>query len=240
VVAVVAGVLLFFGALGLGTAGGVALAIGAQREGGFVTSPRATVVSSTAVVTSEALELHAQRGALDRIGVGDVRFTAAGAGTYFLGIARRTDVDHWLAGTAYDRVNDVTGRAGIRLDRVAGDVRAVGAPQDQTFWLASATGSGTVTMNWTMTEGTFVVVLANADGGTGVATDVSVAARIPDPTPLGVGLLAAGLLVLLASIALIYLGASGLGRGGPASPTARPPQAPPPTTNDPAQLVSTR
>ncbi|MEV4536482.1 DUF4389 domain-containing protein [Asanoa sp. NPDC049518] len=228
-VAVVAGVLLLFGALGLGAAGGLSVALGTQRDDGFISSPRAAVVSSTAVVTSETLEMHTDRTILERLGVGDVRLTAVGAGAHFVGVARKTDVDGWLAGTAYDRVTAVAGRSGVRLDRVDGVVRAVGAPEDQSFWLSSAVGAGTVTMNWTMESGTYVVVLANADGAPGIAADIGVAARIPDPTPLGVGLLGGSLIALVAALALIYVGASGLGRGGPPSPTTGPPVVDDPT-----------
>ena len=220
VVAVVAGVLLLLVGAGVGTAGGLALALDGQRENGWVTSPAAVLSSPTAALVADGIVLHPDRKALERVGLGEVRFTASGDATYFLGIARQSDVEAWLAGTAYDRVVDPTGAP----RRVGGPVTAVPPAGTRDFWLASASGTGTVTLDWTVADGRFAVVLANADGSTGVAADVRAAARIPDLTPLGAGLLTGGLLALGGGIALIVVGAAGLGGSGSAP---RPPVTPP-------------
>lgn len=134
-------------------------------------------------------------------------------------------MDRWLAGQAHDELVDPYAKGGPVLRRTSGAVVPVASPADQTFWLASATGTGTVRLDWTATDGRFAVVLANVDGEPGIAADVRAAARIPDLTPMGAGLLTAGLLGLLAGIGLIFYGASGLGGPHPTGP--RPPQPTP-------------
>ena len=58
-----------------------------------------------------------------------------------------------------------------------------------------------------MREGSWGVVVMNADGASGVVTNVSLAAKAGFLLWIGVGLLAAGAIVGVAAGALIYLGA---------------------------------
>lgn len=225
VVAVIAGLLLLFGGLGAAGTGAVGISLSAQREDGFVRSPAVSVQTPTAAVTGKGIELHVDARAIEVAGLGDVRITATGPGTYFLGIAREADVDRWLAGRAHDELVDPYAKGGPVLRRTSGAVVPVASPADQTFWLASATGTGTARLDWTATDGRFAVVLANVDGEPGLAADVRAAARMPDLTAFGAGLLTAGLLGLLAGIGLIFYGASGLGGPRPTGP--RPPQPTP-------------
>ena len=239
VVALVAGVLLLLVGVGAGIGGVAVLVLDSKRAAdGYVTSPALDVASPTAAITGEGIHLQAgdvwTRNLSD---LGGVRITAShGAGSpLFLGVARQSDVDRWLAGTAHDQLVDVARRAQPRFDRAPGPVRDLGAPEQQTFWLSKASDTGTVVLDWKATNGDFAVVLANADGTRGVTGDVRVATQVPDLTPLGIGLLAgAGLLTLLA-FALIYLGAVGIGRrhAGPPPPPGVPADLPPPPTSTP-------
>jgi hypothetical protein len=227
IVAVVAGVLMLFGGLGAAALGAGAVTLSAQRQQGYLESPTVSVVTPTAAITGEGIDLHADARALEITGLGDVRITVTGAGTYFLGIARQDDVDRWLAGRAHDELVNPYAENGPVLRRSPGAVVAVTAPADQPFWLASASGAQTVRLDWTATGGHFAVVLSNVDGQPGVAADVRAAARLPDLTPVGAGLLAAGLLVLLSGIGLVFYGASGLGGSGPPPPPPNGPTPPP-------------
>jgi hypothetical protein len=226
VVALVAGVLLLFPAIGLGLAGtGVLVLNGARNDNGLVTSPTRNVSSPTAAVTVEGVNLQAgdawSRTVTD---IGTVRLTATSpAGDpLFIGIAPESAVDSWLAGTAHDELVDLYGGGQPRYQRAAGAVRDIGTPAEQTFWVASAGGTGTVTLDWRPTSGRYAVVLANADGTRGVTGNVSAATKVPGLGPLGIGLLAGGAAVLLAAFVLIYVGASGLGRRHPVPPAITP------------------
>jgi hypothetical protein len=93
-------------------------------------------------------------------GFGAVRITASTrAGTrMFLGIAAQSDVDSWLAGTTHDELIDPYGAVPDRRNqREPGAVRAVTPPGTQRFWLATASGSNTVVLDWQATNGNFAV-----------------------------------------------------------------------------------
>ncbi len=228
VTTLIAGVLLLAPGAGLIAGGGALLALDGARDGaGYVTSPALSVQSSTAAITAEGITLQAgdlwTRGLSD---VGGVRVTATGSPgrTLFVGIAREDDVDRWLAGAAHDELTDVSS-GGARYVRSAGARQALTDPRAQDFWLASGTGAGAATVTWRATDGDFAVVLANADGSTGVVADVRAATQVPDLTGLGAGLLTAGILLVLLAVALIVLGGTGLGRRHGGAP---PPGGPPP------------
>jgi hypothetical protein len=82
-----------------------------------------------------------------------------------------------------------------------------------------------------VTNGDFTVVLANANGSTGVAADVQAAAQVPDLSALGGALLPTGIVFGLLALVLIAIGGIGLGprHGGP-PPTV----GPPPTAGSPS------
>jgi hypothetical protein len=165
----------------------------------------------------------------------------------FVGIARRSEVNAWLSGIAHHRIVGIS-TDNASYNRTAGATRRVAAPAAQDFWLASATGTNSATLDWQVTNGDFTVVLANANGSTGVAADVQAAAQVPDPSALGGALLTTGIVFGLLALALIAIGGIGLGRrhGGP-PPTVGPPPtagsppgaAPPPDVIEPAAPVTT-
>jgi hypothetical protein len=233
VIALVAGVLLLAPAAGLGTGGGVLLALDSGRDSsGYVTSPAIHLTSSTAAVTAENLTIaDADLWTRDLADVGGLRVTATspdGRGL-FVGIAPQAAVDAWLAGTAHDELTGMTGGT-ADYSRATGAVRAVEDPAAQTFWLATGTG----TLQWQVTSGAYAVVVANADGSPGVTADTRGAVQVPDLTALGGGLLTAGILLGLLAAALIVLGGVGLGRrhaeppppgAGPVAPSERIPPA---------------
>lgn len=222
--ALVAGVVLFLPAAGLGVAGGALLALdGARDSAGYVTSPLVSMHSDTAAVTAEGLTI--EGGDLwtrNLDNVGGVTITASGtAGTpVFVGIARTSAVNDWLAGVAHDRVTGVSAGT-VAYDRVSGTYRGVSTPTGQAFWLASATGTGDATLTWQASNGEFTVVLANADGAAGVSANVRAAAQVPELSALGGGLLAAGIVLGALGVILVIIGGVALGRrhdGPPAGP----------------------
>jgi hypothetical protein len=236
VTALIAGVLLLAPATGLTIGGGALLALDGARDGaGYVTSPAVSVQSSTAAITAEGITLQAgdlwTRGLSD---IGGVRISVTGnpGSRLFVGIASESDVDPWLSGVAHDELTTVSRGAGT-YERAPGARGPVADPDTQDFWLATGAGAGAATVTWKATAGDFAVVLANADGSTGVVAEVRAATQVPDLTGLGAGLLTTGIVLGLAAIALIVLGGVGLGRrhGGappPSGPTPVPPVAGPP------------
>ena len=97
----------------------------------------------------------------------------------FAGIARTRDVDAYLRGTAHDDA-DRHRRRPVRADvpaRTGGD-RRPRAPADQGFWVATA-GTARKPLDWKVKDGTWSVVVMNADGSAGVDARVSAGASLP-------------------------------------------------------------
>jgi len=69
-----------------------------------------------------------------------------------------------------------------------------GAPGDETFWVASATGAGEQTLDWEPEDGDWRAVLMNADGGRGVSAEMSIGAELDSVLWIGIGLLGLGVL----------------------------------------------
>ncbi|GAA3337495.1 hypothetical protein GCM10020358_13990 [Amorphoplanes nipponensis] len=239
--ALVAGAVLLAPAAGFGAAGIALLALDGMRDSsGYVTSPVVQTTSSTAAITAEGITIEGgDFWARNLSDVGGVRITTASTTgkPVFVGIARQGDVESWLSGTARDTIVGVSDDA-VRYDRTAGAVRAVPAPAEQTFWLASSTGADNATLQWQATDGNYTVVLANSDGTVNVGTRVRASAQIPDLTAFGGGLLAAGIVLAVLGLGLIVLGGVALGRrhSGPpaaAGPPVEPPQNGPPQNGPP-------
>jgi hypothetical protein len=125
----------------------------------------------------------------------------------FIGVADEADLDSYLQGVAYDEVDE------LRLDPLEIDyMRHPGgseplAPTSQGFWAASAYGTGTQVLDWTLETGTWSVVLMNSDGSAGLDLDVSLGAKIPWLFGTGVGLLIGGGVGLVVGTVMVYLSA---------------------------------
>jgi len=224
VVTLVFGSLFALVALGLVTAGIVlVLAHATARDAtGFYTSPSERFTTSSFALTSAGAQIGDVRGdgagwALDALDATvRVRASAPDGRPVFVGIAPEADVDRYLSRSAHAVVSDVsaapfTYRSVLRK----GSIRPA-LPTMQTFWSASASGSGTQSLTWTPSGGRWAVVVMNADAGRSVSADVSVGAKTHLVLPVGVLLLTFGLLSLAVAGSLIWMGArepSGPGAG---------------------------
>jgi hypothetical protein len=127
----------------------------------------------------------------------------ADGGPLFVGIAPRDAVEGWLAGTPYERVTGLH-VAPYRLDtELLPATGSVAPPAVQGFWAAYASGTGTLTLTWPSAPGRWALVLMNADAGTGVGADVSLAANSGLLLPVGLVLGGFGLLLLAGGIAVM-------------------------------------
>ncbi|GIF42804.1 DUF4389 domain-containing protein [Actinoplanes xinjiangensis] len=241
VVALVAGVLLLLPAVGLSTGGAVLLAVDAARDSaGYVTSPVQQLETSTAAITAEHVTVSgAGVWTRETTDLGDLRLdvTTTAGQPIFVGVAPQSAVDTWLAGTAHDEVTGF-GSGAARYDRAGARIRPASTPASQPFWIAQASGSDSTTLQWTATDGEYAVVVANVTGASGVSVDVRGAARVPDLTGLGSGLLAAGILIGLLAVGLIVAGGTGLGRRHSGPTPADPPVDPPPRIKPPVATGS--
>jgi hypothetical protein len=209
----IGGSLLALVALGLLLAGVLLiLAHGTARDSaGFYTSDTERFSTQTYALTSEGMQIGDIKGdgarwALDAIDATvRVRASQPDGAPIFIGIASERAVDRYLTQVAHEEVTDVhSGPFTYDSVRRAGSATP-GVPASASFWAATATGPGTQALTWKPDVGRWAVVVMNADGSPRVTADVSIAAKTGVLLPVGIGLFAAALLVVIASAALIAL-----------------------------------
>ena len=123
----------------------------------------------------------------------------------FVGIARSSDVERYLANVPHTTVNDIN-TTPFRADyeRHAGNRHPV-VPEHAGIWQASSSGQGKQSIDWKIDDGDYSVVVMNADGSLGVDADVSAGANIPFLDELGWSAIGSGAFALLLGIGLIAL-----------------------------------
>jgi hypothetical protein len=187
VIALVLGLLALVTSLGLGAAaGGLLYADQTFRDDdGFLTSDVRSLSTDTYALVSDQLELHIDGTVtfLPEGFLGDAKVTASGASDtpVFVGLAATRDVDAYLDGVAHAVVmdlpaSDLTGDPSYRTE--PGDAPAI-EPGAADFWVAQSSGTGDQTIEWSLSEGTWSVVVMNADGSQSVDTDVTAGVTVP-------------------------------------------------------------
>jgi hypothetical protein len=146
--------------------------------------------------------------------LGEVRIrgeSANPARPLFIGIARKDDIDRYLAGVAHSEVTDVNANPFGTTYRPSYRVRAGGKPATPPirarFWVARVAGRGTQALTWSVKQGRWAVVVMRPDGSPGVSADLAAGAKLPALLWASIGLLVLGLLTLGGAGALIYFGA---------------------------------
>lgn len=229
VIALVVGLVLLLPGLALTGAGAVGLSSAGDAGDDFVSSPTYQLDSSTAAVTTGPVELELDGAVASWLPDGwetlRLQATSTDASPVFVGIAPRADVEEWLSGVAHDQVRSTGLGDVVRYDRIDGG-RTAGAPAEQTFWVASAAGTGAQEVLWPVEPGQWVAVVAGTDGAPGVAAEVTVAARAPIVAWGSAAALAAGIPMLLIGSLLLVLSAT-VGRRQHASGSTGPAQSSP-------------
>lgn len=201
--------LLFLAAFFVGAA--MLVAYGAERsDDGFFESKAQRIATATAAVTSEEVDLgrdtdKATDWFFDTVDA-TVKLQAEGP-NLFIGIGPASAVEAYLSDVARDEIKDIDDDR-VKYRSVAGSATAP-APVDQGFWVASATGSGTIDIEWDVESGEWSAVLMKADGSPGVVADVVVGAKAGIILGLGLVLLLVGGALAAASIALLIATARG-------------------------------
>jgi len=211
---VIGGLLTFFSVVLLGAGGTALWATWTQRDDGYITTDaHAFSTGGSALVTD--------RAGLGSAGVGwlyapslldDVRIRVtpeSQASAVFVGIGPSADVDRYLAGVNHTVISDLwTG-----TEHVVSGGTQVARPGTQDFWVATDTGSGPRTVTWEPTEGSWSVVVMNADGGPGLRVEADLGATMPAVVWIALGLLLVGGLFLGGGVILI-VGAFRAARSG--------------------------
>jgi hypothetical protein len=145
----------------------------------------------------------------------------------FVGVGPRADVEQYLGGVAIENVKDLD-LYPFRLttEQRAGDARPA-APADQSFWIARGSGRE-ATLTWPLSDGSYVVVVMNADASPSVAVDGQIALTVPHLFAIGIGVLVGGIVLTVAGVILLIVGirirtgpgptAAGAAAGAPGGP----------------------
>lgn len=154
----------------------------------------------------------------------------SGEGSIFLGIAPKSDVEAYLADVSYAEIRDLEFDEYRRTHVWTTEYRDyVGEaepalPSEQTFWISSVSGEGTQILRWDLEPGDWMLVAMNADGSRGLELEGTFGVEAPWLLGLGIGLLAAGLVLLGVGLALVLVVARSSRRSD--APEAQVPAAP--------------
>jgi len=210
---VVIGAVLVALSVALLAAGAVVLGIHVTKRDndGYYTSGHHRVTTPTRALVTDGLDIETgdAPGWILRDGrLGTLRITASGTTQrpVFVGIARTSRVDAYLRGVDSDEITNFDfDPFTVTKTRHPGTVSPE-PPASLRIWSASTSGSGEQVVEWPVTQGDWSVVVMNADGAPGVATAMSVGARLGFVLWVGVGILAVGLLLLATGVAVIVAG----------------------------------
>jgi hypothetical protein len=202
----VIGALLILLAIGLKGAGAVALwaDLSHRDSAGYVTTDVHAFSTAGSALTTDPVELGDPGVAwlYSTVVLGEVRIrvTPANPGsTTFVGIGPSGEVDRYLAGVSHTRISDLWSD---RVQVIGGGTPA-SAPGTQDFWVASSTGAGAQTLTWDPANGSWTVVVMNADGQPGVDVTTDLGATMPSLVGIAVGSLVIGGVFLIGGVVLI-------------------------------------
>ena len=185
---------------------------GANRDtDGYLTTPAYELSAEGHAVTFGAADVQSSTdGWVPWRGLFSTRAsaTATDGGRVFIGIGPADDVAAYLADVEHTRVSDLGIAAShVELDDEAGSATPE-RPGAQDFWVVQNAGPGKQTIEWEPSDGSWSVVVMNADGSSGVDVTAGGGVSIGVLWPVGLALLVAGVLTLLVAIALLVAGSA--------------------------------
>ena len=205
ITALVVGSILVLVSLGLLGAGGTALwADRTQRDGGYATTDVHHFSTAGSALATEPTNLGSSGVgwlyAPDVLGKVRIRVTPTSPdGTLFVGIGPSSDVARYLGGVSHTVISDFWQN---KVKAVEGS-HSASAPATQKFWVASATGLGAQNLVWDPTDGSWTVVVMNADARPGVSVGADLGAKVPALLWIAIGVLAAGAIFMAGGVLLI-------------------------------------
>ncbi len=186
-----------------------------QRSDGYVMTSSERFATNGYALATRTLQISSEVPSFlyGRDWLGDVRIRGESANPnrpLFIGIARKDDVDRYLAGVAHSEVVDVsanlfgTYRPSYRAQPGG---RPATPPSRASFWVARVAGLGSQALTWSVKQGRWAVVVMRPDGSRGVSADLAAGAKLPALLWASIVLLVCGMLILGGAATLIYLAA---------------------------------
>jgi hypothetical protein len=202
---IVSGAIGLILALALLVGGAAVLLKYADRDsGGYLMSGEHRIATPSHALASERLDIGSQWPFGRNAATGRVQ--ARSSVPLFVGIGRSADVERYLGGVAHAEITDVDTDPFRVTSHLVDGGRPAGAPGDQGFWQAQASGPGAQAVNWPVESGEWSVVVMNADGTPGVDVQARFGARVPAIRTVGIGLLIGGGIALLGGALLMRRG----------------------------------
>src|SRR5262245_43117908 len=176
--------------------GGLLWAVDSRTDDGYFSTKSHEYATTTRAIATHDIDLDDLPGDAASLRIRP-------QGPVFVGIARRSDVQAYLAGVDRDEIENVDFFPfDVSYDRFPGR-RVPAPPASQDFWVA--TGTAGKPLQWKVREGTWSVVAMNRDGSPGVRFDAKVEARIPFLHGIAVWMLiAGGLMAVMATALLVW------------------------------------
>jgi hypothetical protein len=173
---------------------------------GALSSGRHTVSTPTTGLATGATRVVNTTEVAQVLGKSSIQVSADAAGgrAVFVGVGRTADVDRYLAGAAREEITDFD----VSPFRLSRDTRPGGTPAppvSQPFWVASSSGSHTA-IDWKVRDGSYKVVVMNADGSRHLTTRAQVAITVEHLPDIAWTMIGAGFLVLLGGAAMLVGG----------------------------------
>ena len=196
---------------------------------GTVTTPRTTASTDTHAIVISAGFLDEDLAAIDE-GENTLTLEVEGSGSQlFVGVADAADVAAYLEGVPVAEGLELSYPGSSLIVRETGGRVEPTPPAEETFWTESVVGDGTIT--WELDEGSWSLVVMNADGTAGVEAIGTATVRIPLLGTAVAVILLIGVPLAIVGVVLIV---SALRNKADERSSARPGSAPPPAAPGPA------
>jgi hypothetical protein len=204
VILIVISVFLFLIGAGLAIGGGALMAVFGSDN--TLTSGPQRVSTQTAALVATADNINGATGFAASIDQPTLRITVSSPDkAIFVGVGRKTDVERYLSGVAVDEVTDFdVDPFRLNTEPRAGSSQP-SAPSAQSFWAAKGTGRQ-ATLIWKVSDGSYQLVVMNADASPSVAVDGRFSLTVPHLFAIGIGILVGGCVVALIGIVLFIVG----------------------------------
>ena len=126
----------------------------------------------------------------------------------FMGVADEADLNNYLNNVNYDEITSIDFGWHLDFDEVTyvdhpGN-STPSSPSSETIWTASADGAATQTLEWETEVGSYSIVMMNADGSSDIDLDIVFKAKIPSIVRYAVGLLVAGIILLIIGGLMVF------------------------------------
>jgi hypothetical protein len=195
--------LLLLGGAGLAVAGGALMvAFGTDSK---LTSEQHQIATDTKALVTAIDDIQDVGSVASVVGQPRLRLdVSAPSRKVFIGIGPAAAVERYLARTRIDRVTDLEVDPFTLKTELRDGALAPGAPGAQTFWTAQSSGASP-SLDWKVEDGSYRLVIMNADATAGVHADGRVGLEMPNLFAIGVGVLVGGVLVAIIGLTLVVV-----------------------------------